>query len=194
MVTFAEPTLLPGLKSEINPGAGLEVRNFSVAQQIPTDTTREQIVGSQLLVPPSGLKVGSKIKFVLDITKTGAGSASSVFDISFGTAGTVADTARVSFTKIAGTAVADVGRITVEAVVRTIQDSANSVAGIVVGQFTLQHSLAITGHATQNPVSVVTVSSDFDNSGQELFIGLNITMGASDAMTIEMVEATLSGV
>jgi len=189
MVTFAEPTLLPGLKSEINPGGGLEVRNFSVAAQVPTDTTREQIVGSQLLVPPSGLKVGSKIKFVLDITKTAAGSASSVFDISFGTAGTVADTARVSFTKIAGTAAVDVGRITVEALVRTV-----GTTGVVVGQFTLQHSLAITGHATQNPVSVVTVSSGFDNDGQELFIGLNITMGASDAMTIQKVEASLTGV
>ena len=189
MVTFAEPTLLPGLKSEVNPGAGLEVRNFSVAAQVPTDTTREQIVGSQLLVPASGLKVGSKIKFVFDITKTAAGTASAVFDISFGTAGTVADTARVSFTKIAGTAAVDVARVTVEATVRSV-----GVAGVVVGQFTLQHSLAITGFATQNPVSVVTVSSGFDNDGQELFIGLNITMGAADAYTIQRVEASLTGV
>jgi hypothetical protein len=41
---------------------------------------------------------------------------------------------------------------------------------------------------------VVTVSSDFDNSGQELYIGLNITMGASDAITIQKVEASLTGV
>jgi len=189
MVTFAEPTKLPGLKSEINPGSGGSVRNFSVAAQVPTDTTREQIVGSQLLVPAGGLKVGSRIKFVLDITKTAAGTASAVFDISFGTAGTVADTARVSFTKIAGTAAADVGRLTIEALVRSV-----SATGVVVGQMTLQHSLAITGFATQNPVSVVTVSSGFDNDGQELFIGLNITMGAADAYTIQRVEASLEGV
>ena len=190
MVTFAEPTLLPGLKSEINPGVGLEVRNFSVAAQVPTDTTREQIVGSQLLVPPSGLKVGSKIKFVLDITKTAAGSAASVFDISFGTAGTIADTARVSFTKAAGTAAVDNGKIVIEAIVRNI----SSTAGVVVGQFTLTHNLAATGHSQLPTESVTTVSGSFDNAGQELFIGLNITMGASDAMTIQMVEASLTGV
>ena len=189
MVTFAEPTLLPGLKSEVNPGGGLEVRNFSVAAQNIADTTRVQVIGSQLLVPASGLKVGSKIKFVLDITKTAAGTASAVFDISFGTAGTVADTARVSFTKIAGDASVDVARVTIEALVRSV-----SATGVVVGQFTIQHSLAITGFATQNPVSVVTVSSGFDNDGQELFIGLNATLGASDDYTIQKVEASLSGV
>ena len=189
MVTFAEPTLLPGLKSEINPGAGLEVRNFSVAAQVPTDTTREQIVGSQLLVPPSGLKVGSKIKFVLDITKTAAGTAAAVFDIAFGVAGTVADTARVSFTKIAGTAAIDVARVVIEATVRSIGS-----AGIVVGQFNLTHNLLATGFSTLPCGNVVTVSSGFANDGQELFIGLNITTGASDVWTVQKVEASLSGV
>ncbi|KKK76916.1 hypothetical protein LCGC14_2858860, partial [marine sediment metagenome] len=65
----------------------------------------------QLLVPASGLKVGSKIKFVLDLVKTGAGTAAAVFDISFGTAGDVNDTARVAFTRIAGTAVVDTGEL-----------------------------------------------------------------------------------
>lgn len=186
--------LLPGSQSQSAPGAGLEVRNFSVAAQNVTGTTRAFITGSKLEVPQGGLKVGSMIRFVLDVTKTGAGTASAVFDISFGTAGDVNDTARVSFTKIAGTAVVGVGRIVIEAIVRTIQDSVNSVDGIVVGQFTLTHNLAITGLATLNPLSVVTVSSDFDNSGQELFIGLNATLGASDDYTFEMVEASLTGV
>lgn len=189
MVTFAEPMKLPGLKSEINPGGGLEVRNFSVASQNIADTTRVQIIGSQLLVPAGGLKVGSRIKFVFDITKTAAGTASAVFDIAFGDDGTIADTARVSFTKIAGTGAVDVARVTIEAVVRSV-----SATGVVVGQMTVQHSLAITGFATQNPVSVVTVSSGFDNDGQEVFITLNATLGASDDYTIERVESSLEGV
>ena len=189
MGTFTEPTLLPGLKSEINPGGGLEVRNFSVAAQVIATASRDFVDGSQLLVPASGLKVGSKIKFVLDITKTAAGSASAVFDIAFGTAGTVADTARVSFTKIAGTAAVDTARVVIEAVVRSV-----SATGVVVGQFTLQHNLATTGFATLNPITVVTISSGFDNDGQELFIGLNITSGASDVWTVQKVEASLTGV
>lgn len=189
MGTFAEPTLLPGLKSEINPGGGLEVRNFSVVAQVIATAVRDFVDGSQLLVPAGGLKVGSKIKFVLDITKTAAGTASAVFDIAFGTAGTVADTARVSFTKIAGTAAVDVARVTIEAVVRSV-----SATGVVVGQFNLTHNLAATGFSTLPAGNVVTISSGFDNDGQELFIGLNITSGAADVWTVQKVEASLTGV
>lgn len=189
MGTFAEPTLLPGLKSEVNPGGGLEVRNFSVAAQVIATAARDFVDGSQLLVPPSGLKVGSKIKFVLDLTKTAAGTASAVFDIAFGTAGTVADTARVSFTKIAGTAAIDNARVVIEAVVRSV-----GVAGVVVGQFTLTHNLAATGFSTLPCGSLTTISAGFDNDGQELYIGLNITTGAADVWTVQKVEASLTGV
>ena len=189
MGTFSEPQLLPGLKSEINPGGGLEVRNFSVAAQVIATASRDFVDGSQLLVPASGLKVGAKIKFVLDLVKTAAGTASSVFDISFGTNGDVNDTARVSFTKIAGTAAVDTARVVIEAVVRSV-----GAAGVVVGQFTMSHNLAATGFATLNPITVLTISSGFDNDGQELFIGLNITSGASDVYTVQKVEASLSGV
>ena len=189
MGTFAEPTLLPGLKSEINPGGGLEVRNFSTVAQALSGVTRVFIAGSQLLVPAGGLKVGARIRFVLDITKTAAGSASAVFDISFGTAGTVADTARVSFTAVAGSAAVDVARVVIAATVRSV-----STTGVVVGKFTRTHNLASTGFSTLPVDQVVTVAAGFDNDGQELFIGLNITQGASDAWTIQVVEASLSGV
>lgn len=189
MPTFVEPTLLPGLKSEIDPGGGLEVRNFSTVAQVIATASRDFVDGSQLLVPPSGLKVGSKIKFVLDLTKTAAGTASAVFDIAFGTAGTVADTARVSFTKIAGTAAVDVARVVIEAVVRSIGS-----AGVVVGQFNLTHNLLATGFSTLPCGNVVTISAGFANAGQELFIGLNITSGASDVWTVQKVEASLTGV
>lgn len=189
MGTFSEPTLLPGLKSEIDPGAGLEVRNFSVVAQVIATAARDFVDGSQLLVPSSGLKVGSKIRFVLDLTKTAAGTASAVFDIAFGTDGDVNDTARVSFTKIAGTAAIDTMRVVIEAVVRSVGS-----AGVVVGQFSMTHNLLATGFSTLPAASLVTISSGFANDGQELFIGLNITSGASDVWTVQKVEASLSGV
>jgi len=58
----------------------------------------------------------------------------------------------------------------------------------------MSHNLAATGFATLNPITVLTISSGFDNDGQELFIGLNITSGASDVYTVQKVEASLSGV
>lgn len=183
------PILIPGVQSQSAPGAGLEVRNFSTVAQVIATAARDFVDGSQLAVPVSGLKVGSKIKFVLDLTKTAAGTASAVFDISFGTAGTSADTARVSFTKIAGTAAIDVARVVIEAIVRSVSST-----GVVVGQFNLTHNLLATGFSTLPCGNVVTVSSGFDNDGQELFIGLNITSGASDVWTVEKVEASLSGV
>jgi hypothetical protein len=99
-------------------------------------------------VPQGGLKVGTRIAFKFNMTKTAAGTATSTFDISFGTLGTVADTARVSFTKPAGTAVADEAIVTIEAVVRSV-----SATGVVVGNFSMAHGLDITGHATSTPWS-----------------------------------------
>lgn len=183
------PELLPGIQYQSAPGAGIEVRNFSTAAQVITAATRTYLAGSQLAVPRSRLKVGAKIKFVLDITKTAAGTASSVYDICFGTAGDVNDTARVAFTKIAGTAVIDNGKIVIEAIVRSV-----SATGVVVGNFTLTHNLAATGHSTLPIASLTTISAGFANNGQELFIGLCATTGAADAITVQMVEASLSGV
>ena len=179
---------LPGLQYQNEPGVGLEVRNFSIAAQVISSTTRVQIAGSLLKVPSSGLKVGAMIRFVFDVTKTGAGTASATFDIAFGTAGAVADTARVSLVKSLGTAAIDEGKIIIEALVRSV-----SATGVVIGTLTMTHRLAITG-LTVLPVQETTVSSGFDNTGQELFISLNATLGASDNYTIQMVKASLTGV
>lgn len=180
--------LLPGSRQEFAPGRGLDVRNYSVAQQAITAATRTYITGSQLAIPDGGLKVGAKIRFRFNMAKTAAGTAASTFDICFGTAGTTADTARVSFTKPAGTAVADEGFVTVEATVRSV-----SATGVVVGEFALVHNLAATGHAVIPCVTVATVSAAFDTTAPT-FIGLCITSGAADAITIEQVSAELVGV
>lgn len=180
--------LLPGSVQQSAPGAGLTVRNYSVAQQAVVAATRTYITGSQLAIPAGGLKVGSKIRFRLNMAKTAAGTAASTFDICFGTAGTTADTARVSFAKPAGTAAADEGFVTVEATVRSV-----SATGVVVGEFVLVHNLAATGHAVIPCVVVATVSAAFDNT-LPTYVGLCVTTGAADAITIEQVSAELSGV
>jgi len=158
--------------------------NFSVAAQAPDAATRTYITGSNLAFPVGALQIGTTFRWTLNLTKTAAGSAASTFDICFGTAGTTADTARVSFTKPAGTAAADEGRIVIEAIVR----GPLSASGIVAGHFTMTHNLAATGHATIPCVDVQTISSAF-NVLTPTNVGLCITSGASDVVTIEQVVA-----
>lgn len=159
----------------------LGYKNFSTTSQVIT-TARTYVAGSNILIPSGALQVGTLFRWTFDVTKSAAGTAASTYDICFGTAGTTADTARVSFTKPAGTAVADVGRVTIEAVVR----GPVGASGVVAGHFTLTHNLDATGHATIGVVDVTTVSSAFDIT-TPTNIGICLTGGASDSVTIELV-------
>jgi hypothetical protein len=161
--------------------------NFSTASQAPTASTRTYITGSALAVPTSKLQVGTMFRWKFNMTKTGAGSAASTFDIAVGTAGTTADTARVSFTKPAGTAVIDEGWVDIIATVRSI-----GATGVMVGEFIMVHNLAATGHAVIPMVVVNTISAGFDMTVASLIVGVCITSGASDVITIQMVQSEAS--
>src|SRR3989304_3965175 len=119
------------------------------------------------------------------MTKTAAGTAASTYDIAVGPAGTTADTARVSFTKPAGTAAADQGTIIIMAICR----GPLSASGVFAGDFSLTHNLSATGHAVIPCVNVSTISGAFDVTTANLIVGVCITSGASDAITIQMVQA-----
>jgi hypothetical protein len=161
----------------------LGYKNFSTTSQVIT-TARTYIVGSNIAIPAGALQIGTIFRWMFDITKTGAGIAASTYDICFGTAGTTADTARVSFTKPAGTAVIDNGRVVIEAVCR----GPVGATGVVAGHFNLTHNLAATGHAQIPVVDVTTVSSAFDITAPTN-IGLCLTGGAADSVTLQLVIA-----
>ena len=167
---------------------GSVVRNASSAAQVLAAATKTVITGSALAVPEGGLRVGQIIRFKLTMTKTAAGTAASTFDVAFGSAGTTADTARVSFTKPAGTAAVDEATVEIECVVRSV-----SATGVVVGNFKMVHNLENTGHAVIPTVSVTTVSAGFDNRGEGLIITLQVTTGAADAITVQQCTAELLG-
>jgi hypothetical protein len=162
--------------------------NSSVATQTVGAASRTYLNGTALAVPSAGLRVGTTFKWVLNITKDANGSAASTFDIAFGISGTTTDTARVSFTKPAGTAAADVGQVTITAVVRSIGTS-----GVVVGNFQLTHNLAATGHAQIPCVVVNTISSGFDTTTAGMIVGLCLTSGAADNITVELATAEATG-
>jgi hypothetical protein len=161
-----------------------QISNFSVAAQTPAATVRTYLVGSALAVPQHGLQIGTTLSWQISMTKTAAGSASSTFDICFGAAGTTADTARVTFTKPAGTAAVDEGTVTITAVVRSI-----GTAGVVVGQFSMTHANASTGHLTTGSASVNTISAGFDLTVPNLIVGVCLTSGAADAVSVQLVTA-----
>lgn len=160
------------------------VSNFSVAAQSPAASTRTYITGSALNVPVAKLQVGSCFKWGFNLTKTGAGAATSTFDVCFGTAGTTADTARISFTKPAGTAVIDEGYIEIQVIIRTI-----GATGVAVGEFWMIHNLSATGHMVIPAAVVNTISAGFDMTVANLIVGVCITSGALDAVTIQQVQA-----
>ncbi len=163
--------------------------NFSTVAQSPSAGSRTYITGSNITIPREALQVGTIFRWVFNMTKTGAGTATSTFDIAFGVAGTTADTARVSFTKPGGDATADQATVTIVAICR----GPVGASGVVVGQFHMSHNLAATGHAAIPTVDVNTVSSAFDIL-ETTNIGVCITSGASDAITIQCVTAEVYNV
>lgn len=161
--------------------------NASATTQTPIAATRTYLAGSSLTFVAGQLQVGTIFRWKFNMTKTNAGTATSTIDVAFGTAGTTADTAILSFTKPAGTAVADEGWVEIEAIIK-----ANSATvGVVTGEFRLIHNLAATGHAQIPCVVVNAVSSSF-NTFTPTTVGVCITTGASDAITIDAVTADAS--
>lgn len=158
--------------------------NQSTATQTPAAATRTYIAGSGLTITAGQLQVGTVLRWRFNMTKDANGNASSTIDVCFGTAGTTSDTARVSFTKPAGTAAADEGVVTIECVVKT-----NSSSGVVVGSFTMIHNLAATGHMVIPAACVLTTSGTFDTT-LPTNIGICITSGAADVITISEVTAS----
>jgi hypothetical protein len=158
--------------------------NFSTASQAPAATTRTYITGSQIAFSGQRLQIGTVMEWQFNMTKTGAGTALSTIDICYGTAGTSADTARVSFTKPAGTAVIDEGKVSIFAISR----GPLSGSGIVSGHMTVTHNLSATGHMVIPCADVDIQSSAFDVT-TPTFAGVCITTGASDAITIQNVFA-----
>src|SRR5438067_7492084 len=55
------------------------------------------LTGSAITVPPQLVRVGSRLRWQFAMSKTGAGTATPIWSVRIGTAGTVSETARLSF-------------------------------------------------------------------------------------------------
>lgn len=142
------------------------------------------LTGSNLAIPSHKLQVNTKFTWVMAITKTAAGVATPIWRIRIGTAGSVADTARLTLTGPAQTGVIDTAYVTVEVTVRAIGAS-----GVISGVLTLTHNLDATGFANIGSPTLVATSAAFDTTTAGLIIGISVDPGALGVWTHTIVDA-----
>lgn len=157
----------------------------SAVNQNITTTTRTYLSGSQIIIPASKCRIGTTFLWNMSYAKNANGTATSLFDVAFGTAGTTADTARISFTKPIGTAAADEAWVQIMAQIQ----GPLSASCIAEGLFSLNHNLATTGHITTSQTLILrAVATAFDIT-TVTSVGLCLTAGASDNVTFRMMSA-----
>jgi hypothetical protein len=164
---------------------GVQNQNTSDVTANAADT---YLTGSNLLVPTGfALQVGTKMRWRIGMTKTGAGTAAPVWTIRVGTAASTADTARCTLTSPSlQTGVADVGYVDIIAVLRNIGAS-----GVLAAILSMTHGLAATGFASVSSVVVQATSAGFDTTVAGLNIGVSANPGASGVWTHQVVEAEM---
>lgn len=166
------------------------VRNNSIAAQGPGFAADTYLTNSNIAIPVQLVRVGTFYRLRFHVTKTAAGVAAPVIIVRFGTAGTVADTARLTFTFVPlQTAVVDDGIYEVWCVFRSV-----GAAGVLQGICSLVHTLAATGLSTANAPVMAVTSAGFDTTVVSSIIGVSVNGGASAAWTVTLVSVELQGI
>ncbi len=164
-----------GMLSAVFPPSG-------TASQV-TASVDVYVANSGIVVPTFGLQVGMLFRWYMNIVKsTVAGTAAPTFIIRAGT-GVLGDTALLTLTGIAQTAVAGGGTVIVTAQVRTIGASA-----VIAGNFNCSNVTMGCGQVT-TAVSGTFNSATTTAAGQ--LIGLSVNPGASCVYTIDSVRGEL---
>lgn len=171
-------------------GVNETVVNRAVPAQAVVAATETIVSGSQIALT-APLKVGSRFVWKLSITKTAAGTGDSSFlvksnttqTVATGTTGGAATLLTLAF-NVAETAVAGSDIVEIEAIVQAISPT----AGVAFGSLYAASTTApTTGLANQ---SVGAVGSNLVTDSTIQSIGLAITSGAADAVTVNYCEAS----
>jgi hypothetical protein len=163
--------------------------NGSTTSQTPfaSDT---YLVGSAIAIPSSAvLKVGTLYRCTFDVSKTAAGVAAAVIIVRFGTAGTTADAARLTFTFGAQSAATDTGMFDIYARFRVV-----GVSAVLQGRCLLTHGASITGLNNLVSQTLQVTSGAFDSTVASSIIGVSVNGGASAAWTVQLVESALENI
>jgi hypothetical protein len=149
------------------------------------------LVGSAVPVPLGGFVNGMRYVCTFDMVKTAAGTATPTVIVRIGTVGSTADAAILTFTFAAGTAAVDTGTFVVSAHFRLA-----GTAAVLAGTCECRHALAATGliaTGASGQGQLAVVSSAFDATPANTFIGVSFNGGASFSGTNTIVEAELKG-
>jgi hypothetical protein len=165
---------------------GGSIRSYNTADVV-ANAADTYLTGSGLVVPTGlTLQVGTTFKWRIFMTKTAAGIATPTWIVRVGINGSTADTARLTFTGPAQTAVIDVGFVEITAILRNV-----GAAGILAGGCALAHNLAATGFANiGSPIMQVT-SAGFDTTLAGLVVGVSVNPGAAGVWTHQVVKAEM---
>jgi hypothetical protein len=195
-------------KVSLSPGEALEyiegVGFFELAAPFVSGVSTNKSTTSQALSTTDAYLAGSSIRldglgtpFVglmydcsFDIAKT-AGTGAMVVTVRVGTAGSTADTARLTFTLDAGTSVADVAEFKVLALFRAVGASA-----VLQGRIVMSNSgLTTTGFRDATPTLGVqqVTSGTFDSGVANSVIGVSFNGSTAFAGTAQLVESELVG-
>lgn len=159
--------------------------NVSTADQSLSAATANYLTGSALLFN-SNPSVGTILRWSIQFGKTAAGTGTSAMAIYFGSNGTTADTSRCATGNLdTETGVADEGWAEITAIVR----GPISASCVVQSMFVIDNNLSTTGLSnTARKAQIKRVqSSTFDITGLPLYVGIVVTPGASDVMTVYQV-------
>lgn len=166
-------------------GGSLRNSNSGTPQAV-TAATLTYIAGSSIAVPAGKLRLGTVFRWQLDITKSAAGTAARNWFLKIGTAGTTADATILTFgASVVPTAVVDTGWIDCKV---TIMGPLTS-SCICRGSMKMGHKLATTGLANQSQEQIFdATSAAFNATTANLIVGLALTTGAAEVITIQQVD------
>jgi hypothetical protein len=166
------------------------IRNWNTADVV-ANAADTYLTGSGIVIPTGQvMQVGTVFRWRLAMTKTAAGVAAPVWVVRVGTAGTTADTARLTFTQVAAqTAAVDTGMVEIFAILRNV-----GAAGILTGCLHMAHVLAATGFSTLDHNVMQVTSAGFDTTVAGTIVGVSVNPGAAGVWTHQVISAECLGV
>lgn len=165
-----------------------QVRNAIYNQNTTTQlvsAATAYLAGSSIAIPAGKIRLGTRFRWKLQLSKTAAGTAANSFLVKIGTLGTTGDTTLLTFTTPVGTAVVDQGMVEID----LICNGPLSASGIFQGNFFMTHGLATTGLINVQTLFIGSTSGTFDVTTANLIVGLVCTSAVSTALTFQEVAA-----
>lgn len=168
-------------------------RNAAIAAQGAGFATDTYVTNSDLRIPSWGLQAKTTYLLRVSASKTAAGTATPIYNIRIGANRTTADTARLTLTGPAQTAIADIGTLWIMVTVRSV---GAGTAAVIQGTAWWNHQGTAantttqgTGFANNGTGHVEGTSAGFDSSAMAgQYIGVSINGGTSAAWTLTQVQ------